>query len=149
MDSNWDKYDLAYVDPNEDYYNGTLFNAYCCAASDIPDWTTSATKVSTCSSTPTIEIAGGNVIRAVDGGAIAIEAPGLTVSGYEVATKLDIDCKIEDLKTMIEDKSSCFEANDNYILNEIDKLKIGLADLREELKAQQTYEVIHGFKKLF
>ena len=136
MDSNWDKYDLAYVDPNEDYYNGTLFNAYCCAASDIPDWTTSATKVSTCSSTPTIEIAGGNVIRAVDGGAIAIEAPGLTVSGYEVATKLDIDCKIEDLKTMIEDKSSCFEANDNYILNEIDKLKIGLADLREELKAQ-------------
>ena len=50
---------------------------------------------------------------------------------------------------MIEDKSSCFEANDNYILDEINKLRIGLADLREELKAQQTYEVIHGFKKLF
>lgn len=149
MNSNWDKYDLAYVDPNEDYYNGTLFNAYCCAASDIPDWTTSATKVSTCSSTPTIEIAGGNVIRAVDGGTIEIAAPGLTISGDEVATKLDIDCKIEDLKTMIADKSSCFEANDNYILDEINKLRIGLADLREELKAQQTYEVIHGFKKLF
>ena len=85
----------------------------------------------------------------LDGGTIEIAAPGLTISGDEVATKLDIDCKIDDLKTMIEDKSSCFEANDNYILNEIDKLKIGLADLREELKAQQTYEVIHGFKKLF
>ena len=73
MNSNWDKYDIAYVDPNEDYYNGTLFNAYCCAASDVPDWTTSATKVSTCGSTPTIEIASGNVIRAVDGGTIEIK----------------------------------------------------------------------------
>lgn len=149
MKSNWDRYDLAYVDQNEDYYDGTLFNAYCCAVSDVPDWTTSATKASVSGSTPTIDISGGNVIRAVDGGTIEIAAPGLTVSGYEVATKLDIDCKIDDLKTMIEDKSSCFEANDNYILNEIEKLKIGLADLREELKAQQTYEVIHGFKKLF
>lgn len=150
MKSNWDRYDLAYVDPNEDYYDGTLFNTYCCAAvSDVPDWTISATKASTSSSTPTIDISGGNVIRAVNGGTIEIEAPGLTVSGHEVATKLDIDCKIDDLKTMIEDKTSCFEANSNYILNEIERLKVGLADLREELKAQQTYEVIHGFKKLF
>lgn len=149
MKSNWDRYDLAYVDPNEDYYDGTLFNTYCCAVSDVSDWTTSATKASTGSSPPTIEIASENVIRAVNGGAIEIDAPGLTISGDEVATKLDIDCKIDDLKTMIEDKSSCFEANDNYILNEIEKLKIGLTDLREELKALQTYEVIHGFKKLF
>ena len=152
MGSNWDKYDLAYVSKDEDYYNGNIFDTYCCASSDISsDWTTTATKADSIIGygTPCIEIAGGNVIKTVDGGPIEITAPALTIDGQIVATKEDVDCNIDELKRLVEDKSSFFEAQDDYILNEIEKLKIGLADLREELKAQQSYGIIHGLKRLF
>ena len=151
MGSNWDKYDLAYISKDEDYYNSNIFDTCCCASSDISsDWTTTATKASISGySTPCIEIAGGNVIRAVDGGSIEITAPSLTIDGQMVATKEEVDFNIDELKRLVEDKSSFFEAQDDYILNEIEKLKIGLADLREELKAQQSYGIIHGFKRLF
>lgn len=151
MGSNWDRYDLAYISKDEDYYNGNIFDTCCCASSDISsDWTTTVAKANISGyNTPCIEIAGGNVIRAVDGGSIEITAPSLTIDGQMVATKEDIDCNIDELKRLVEDKSSFFEAQDDYILNEIEKLKIGLADLREELKAQQSYRIIHGFKRLF
>ncbi len=141
MNSNWDKYDLTYIgskatDP--DYYDGNLFDTYCCAISDtdrVSDWSSNGVQ-----------------------GVLSINGDGLCISKNGtcdvVITKEDLDREIAELHCDLATKSEIdnlenqfipIRANVDNLLNQIEVLTKEVQNLKQTISKTVSYP---GFKKM-
>ena len=141
MNSNWDKYDLTYIgskSTDSDYYDGNLFDTYCCAISDtnsISDWSSNSAQ-----------------------GVLSINGDGLCISKNGtcdvVITKEDLDKEVAELRCDLVTKSEAdhltsqfvtVSANVDYLLTQLEILTEEMKNLKQTISKTVSYP---GFKKM-
>jgi peptidoglycan hydrolase CwlO-like protein len=142
MNSNWDKYDLTYIgskSTDSDYYDGNLFDAYCCAAvsdiNSVSDWNSNNTQA----------------VLSINGDSLCISKNGT----YDIViTKEDLDKEIAELHCDLATKSEIdnlenqfipIRANVDSLLNQIEVLTKEVKNLKQAMNKTVSYP---GFKKM-